>query len=196
MHESDFTKDSPGRLVAADVLDGSYLPAFVPNPLPPSIAWDDATVALLSDADRALSQLNGRAAALPSPYLLLRPLTAREAVASSGIEGTTSNLAELYQFQLDGITRDRDDAEELDNHVKAMQFGLERLQRLPMSLRLLREVHQVLMSGVRGSCAEGGIRTGQESSAGAWHSARSLCAAASRRNDAGPARVGAIPALR
>ena len=162
MRESDFTKDSPGRLVAADVLDGSYLPAFVPSPLPPSIAWGEETVALLSDADRTLSQLNGRAAALPNPYLLLQPLAAREAVASSGIEGTTSNLAELYQFQLDGITRDRDDAEELDNHVKAMQFGLERLQRLPMSLRLLREVHQVLMSGVRGSSGgPGEFRTGQ-----------------------------------
>ena len=151
MRESDFKVDSPGRLVAADTLDGSYWPAFVPDPLPPSIDWNGETVALLSDADRALSGLNGRAAALPNPFLLIRPLTTREAVASSGIEGTTSNIAELYQFQLDGITRDRDDAEELDNHVKAMQFGLDGLHQLPMSLRLLREVHQVLMSGVRGS---------------------------------------------
>lgn len=162
MRESDFASDSPGRLVAADVLDGSYWPAFVPNPLPPPIDWSDESVALLSDADRALSGLNGRSAALPNPYLLLLPLTAREAVASSGIEGTTSNLAELYQYQLDGITRDRDDAEELDNHVKAMQFGLDRLHRLPMSLRLIREVHEVLMSGVRGSSRRPGeFRTGQ-----------------------------------
>ena len=162
MRESDFTPDSPGRLVAADVLDGSYMPAFVPDPLPPPIDWSGETVRLLSNAGRALSGLNGRAAALPNPYLLLQPLTSREAVASSGIEGTTSDLAELYQFQLDGITRDRDDAEELDNHVKAMQFGLERLHQLPMSLRLLREVHQVLMSGVRGSSRRPGeFRTGQ-----------------------------------
>jgi Fic family protein len=151
MQESDFTANSPGRLVPADTLDGSYWPAFVPDPLPPIIDWSDDTVSLLSNADRALSGLNGRAAALPNPFLLIRPLTTREAVASSGIEGTTSNIAELYQYQLDGITRDRDDAEELDNHVKAMQFGLDRLQQLPMSLRLIREVHQVLMSGVRGS---------------------------------------------
>ncbi len=151
MQESDFTAKSPGRLVPADTLDGSYWPAFVPDPLPPIIDWSDDTVSLLSNADRALSGLNGRAAALPNPFLLIRPLTTREAVASSGIEGTTSNIAELYQYQLDGITRDRDDAEELDNHVKAMQFGLDRLQQLPMSLRLIREVHQVLMSGVRGS---------------------------------------------
>ena len=151
MQESDFTANSPGRLVPADTLDGSYWPAFVPDPLPPIIDWSDDTVSLLSNADRALSGLNGRAAALPNPFLLIRPLTTREAVASSGIEGTTSNIAELYQYQLDGITRDRDDAEELDNHVKAMQFGLDRLQQLPMSLRLIREVHKVLMSGVSGS---------------------------------------------
>ena len=151
MQESHFTANSPGRLVPPDTLDGGYWPAFVPDPLPPIIDWSDDTVSLLSNADRALSGLNGRAAALPNPFLLIRPLTTREAVASSGIEGTTSNIAELYQYQLDGITRDRDDAEELDNHVKAMQFGLDRLQQLPMSLRLIREVHQVLMSGVRGS---------------------------------------------
>ena len=151
MREVDFTVASPGRLVAADTLDGSYWPAFVPNPLPPPMSWSGETVALLSGADRALSELNGRAAALPNPYLLIRPLSTREAVASSGIEGTTSSIAELYQYQLDGVTRDRDDAEEIDNHARALRFGLERLGRLPMSLRLLREVHQVLMSGVRGS---------------------------------------------
>ena len=114
------------------------------------MAWSSDTVALLSGADRALSELNGRAAALPNPYLLIRPLSTREAVASSGIEGTTSTIAELYQYQLNGVARDRDDAEEIDSHVRALQFGLERLGRLPMSLRLLREMHQVLMSGVRG----------------------------------------------
>ena len=151
MREADFTAASPGRLVAADTLDGRYWPAFVPSPLPPCMTWSGDTVALLSGADRALSELNGRAAALPNPYLLIRPLSTREAVASSGIEGTTSTIAELYQYQLDGVARDRDDAEEIDNHVRALQFGLERLGRLPMSLRLLREVHQILMSGVRGN---------------------------------------------
>ena len=162
MQESDFTVASPGRLVAADTLDGKYWPAFVPNPLPPPLTWSSDTVALLSKADQTLSGLNGRAAVLPNPYVLIRPLAAREAVASSHIEGTTSTIDELYQFQLDGNTRDRDDAEEIDNHVKAMQFGLERLQQLPMSLRLLREVHRVLMSGVRGGARRPGeFRAGQ-----------------------------------
>ena len=150
MREADFTDVSPGMLVPAATLDGRYWPAFVPNPLPPAINWSDSTVSLLSRADQALSRLDGRAADLPTPYLLIHPMLSREAVASSRIEGSTSNLAEVYQFQLSDIARDRDDAEEVANHVRAMQFGLERLQQLPMSLRLLREIHEVLLSGVRG----------------------------------------------
>ena len=150
MRESDFTDGSPGKLVPAATLDGRYWPAFVPDPLPPAIAWSDSTVNLLSRADRALSRLDGRASDLPTPYLLINPMLSREAVASSRIEGSTSNLADVYQFQLSDIARDRDDAEEVVNHVKAMQHGLERMTQLPISLRLIREIHEVLLSGVRG----------------------------------------------
>ena len=150
MRESDFNDASPGRLVPAATLDGRYWPAFVPNPLPPTINWSDALVSLLSRADRALSRLDGRAGDLPNPYLLIQPMLSREAVASSRIEGSTSNLAEVYQFQLSDIARDRDDAEEVANHIRAMQHGLARLPQLPISLRLIREIHEVLLSGVRG----------------------------------------------
>lgn len=150
MRESDFTDASPGRLVPADTLDGKYWPAFVPDPLMPAVVWSDRTIALLSRADRALSRLDGRAAGLPSPSLLSQPMMMRESVASSGIEGTTSNIAEVYQFQLDGRSKDPDDAREVANHVQALRYGLNRLQDLPVSLRLIREVHSELMSGVRG----------------------------------------------
>ncbi len=150
MRESDFTDESPGKLVPAATLDGGYWPAFVPNPLPPAIPWSDSTVSLLSRADRALSRLDGRAADLPTPYLLIQPMLSREAVASSRIEGSTSNLADVYQFQLSDIAHDRDDAEEVSNHIKAMRYGLERMTRLPISLRLIREIHEALLSGVRG----------------------------------------------
>ena len=150
MRESDFTDASPGRLVPADTLDGKYWPAFVPDPLMPAMVWSDRTIALLSRADRALSRLEGRAAGLPSPSLLSQPMMMRESVASSGIEGTTSNIAEVYQFQLDGRSKDPDDAREVANHIKALRCGLSRLQDLPVSLRLIREVHSELMSGVRG----------------------------------------------
>ena len=66
MRESDFTDASPGRLVAAQMLDGSDWPAFVPDPLPPELTWSQTTVGLLSQADQALSRLNGRASSMPN----------------------------------------------------------------------------------------------------------------------------------
>ena len=151
MRESDFTEASPGRLVPAATLDGQYWSAFVPDPLMPAVVWNDKTIVLLSRADRALSRLEGRAAGLPSPYLLSQPMAMREAVASSGIEGTTSNIAEIYQFQLDGVVNDPDDAREVSNYAKAMRYGLQRLAKLPVSLRLIRDAHRELLSGVRGT---------------------------------------------
>ncbi len=150
MRETDFTDTSPGRLVPADTPDGSYWPAFVPNPLPPPINWSNQTVGLLSHADWALSRLDGRGADLPDPHLLIGPMSTREAVASTRIEGGLSDILGLYQYQIDEGNDEDYHAEEVDNHIKAMRFGIERLKSLPISLRLVREVHEVLMSGVRG----------------------------------------------
>ncbi len=150
MRESDFTDGSPGRLVPADTLDGKYWPAFVPNPLPPAIEWNSELVTLLSNADWALSRLDGRGADLPDPNLLIGPMSAREAVASTRIEGGLSDIVGLYQYQITDIDDERHYAEEVDNHIKALRFGLARMAELPVSLRLIREMHQVLMSGARG----------------------------------------------
>ena len=150
MQESDFTDASPGRLVPAATLDGKYWPAFLPDPLMPRLIWSNRTIALLSKADIALSKLSGRAAGLPSPPLLSQPMALREAVASSRIEGTRTNIAEIYQYRLDGSAQDPDDALEVNNNAKALDFGLRRLESLPVSLRLIREVHRKLMGGVRG----------------------------------------------
>lgn len=150
MRESDFTESSPGRLVPADMLDGSYWPAFVPNPLPPAIEWSSDLVRLLSNADWALSRLDGRGADLPDPNLLIGPMSTREAVASTRIEGGLSDIVGLYQYQVADVDDERGYAEEVDNHIKALRFGLARMTELPVSLRLIREMHQVLMSGVRG----------------------------------------------
>ena len=143
MRESDFTADSLGRLVPADILGGQYWPAFVPDPLMPAIAWRDQTVALLSKADRALSRLDGRAADLPNPHLMVGFVTGREAVASSSIEGTTSNITELYQYRMAGTIRDQDDTQEVNNYVRALEHGLKRLDEIPVCLCLLREVHNI-----------------------------------------------------
>ena len=150
MRESDFTESSPGRLVPADMLDSSYWPAFVPNPLPPAIEWSSDLVRLLSNADWALSRLDGRGADLPDPNLLIGPMSTREAVASTRIEGGLSDIVGLYQYQVADVDDERGYAEEVDNHIKALRFGMARMAELPVSLRLIREMHQVLMSGVRG----------------------------------------------
>lgn len=150
MRESDFTSASPGHLVPAATLDSSYCPAFVPDPLLPAIVWSDETVDLLSQADRALSRLEGRSAAMPSPALLSQPMELRESVASSSIEGTTSNIAEVYQFQIGASSRDPDDTREVVNHIMALRHGMNRLDTLPVSKRLIQEVHEKLMTGVRG----------------------------------------------
>ena len=150
MRESDFTNASPGRLVPADTLDGSYWPAFVPNPLPPAIEWSSELVTLLSNADWALGRLDGRGTDLPDPNLLIGPMTAREAVASTRIEGGMSDIVRLYRYQITDVDDERRDAEEVDNHIKALRFGLARIAELPVSLRLIREMHSVLMSGARG----------------------------------------------
>jgi Fic family protein len=127
--------------------------AFIPAPLPPhpplSIGGD--LQALLSAADRALGRLDGSVLTLPNPDLFVFMYVRKEAVLSSQIEGTQSSLqdllaAEAQLFDLD-LPRDVD---EVLNYVRAMNHGLARLPQLPVSVRLIREIHAELMHGVRG----------------------------------------------
>ncbi len=136
-----------GRLVNCP---GGYR-AYVPDPLPPRIAWDGALVAALSAADRAVGRLAGEGRRLPSPHLLIRPFVRREAVLSSRIEGTQATLGELLAAEASGVVaRSSADLQEVANYVVALEYGLERLCTLPLSLRLVRELHERLMQGVRG----------------------------------------------
>jgi Fic family protein len=128
--------------------------AFVPAPLPPDppVQMDGAMVALLSRADQAVGRLDGVALTLPNPDLFVAMYVRREAVLSSQIEGTQSTLEDVLAFELDprqrGVPRD---VEEVVNYVRAMNYGLERLATLPLSLRLIREIHAELLSGVCGA---------------------------------------------
>ncbi|WP_426748473.1 Fic family protein [Myxococcus faecalis] len=107
---------------------------------------------LLSEADRALGRLDGVSSILPNPDLFVAMYVRHEAVLSSQIEGTQSTLEDVLEFEMDGRgARVTKDVEEVVNYVRAMNFGLERLASLPLSLRLLREIHARLMEGVRGS---------------------------------------------
>lgn len=150
MRKEDFAKPLQGELVPSP--QGAL--AFVPAPLPPPIDWDAGLVNALSRADARLSELSGIGSQLPNPQLLIAPYLRQEAVLSSRIEGTQTNLAGLFEDELrpadQNASADRDDAREVGNYVRAMQFGIERLSTLPLSLRLVRELHAQLMAGVRG----------------------------------------------
>ena len=147
MEVAEFTEDQAGKLVRAP--QGYW--AFVPNPLPPSVnlTWD--LVGKISQADRALSELAGAARTLPNPHLLIGPFIRREAVLSSRIEGTQASLSDLFFFEASGtIDPQTPDVREVSNYVKALEHGLSRLKKLPVSLRLMREMHEQLMGGARG----------------------------------------------
>jgi Fic family protein len=128
--------------------------AFIPAPLPPTppVVIGGALQHLLSEADRALGRLDGSVLTLPNPDLFVFMYIRKEAVLSSQIEGTQSSLQDLLaaeaQIRDDHQPRDVD---EVINYVRAMKHGLGRLNDLPVSVRLIREIHAELLEGVRGS---------------------------------------------
>lgn len=126
--------------------------AFVPNPLPPEITWSSSLVSLLSQADRDLSRLSTLIGAFPFSRLLIQPFMRNEAVISSRIEGTHASLIDVYTYETAQLSffESTDDVREVYNYVRAMDYGLERLKSLPISLRLMRELHVKLMENVRG----------------------------------------------
>ncbi len=128
--------------------------AFIPAPLPPDppIHMSAELMRSLSDADRALGRVDGVASILPNPDLFVAMYVKHEAVFSSQIEGTQSTLEDVLEYEVNprGASRPKD-VEEVVNYVRAMNYGLKRLGELPLSLRLLREIHGELLKGVRGS---------------------------------------------
>jgi Fic family protein len=131
--------------------------SFVPSLLPPEIDWTPQLVRSLSDADRLIGQLSGEGRQMPNSHLMIRPFIKREAVLSSRIEGTQTTLGELLANDAGAtVKRSPDDIKEVDNYVKALDYGIQRLESLPLSLRLVREVHKKLMEGVRGDFATPG----------------------------------------
>lgn len=136
----------------------------VPPPLPGAFDPDFQLMSLLSEADRALGELAGLGRTLANPGLLMGPFMRREAVLSSRIEGTQSDLTDIYAYEAGGqlpipefgTPAPVQDVREVLNYVTALQYGLERLGTLPVSLRLIREVHERLMKGVRGDSSQPG----------------------------------------
>lgn len=132
---------------------GEQVRAFVPNPLPPvpPIEWTAARQRLLEDADAALAKLDGAALHLPEIGHFLYAYVRKEAVLSSQIEGTQSTLSDLMLFELDDLQAPVDDVREVSSYVAAMEHGFERLKGgFPLSGRLIREMHEKLMTRGRG----------------------------------------------
>jgi Fic family protein len=131
--------------------------AFVPDPLPPTLEWNQDLVRLLSDADRLVGRLSVEGARLPNPHLLMRPFVRREAVLSSRIEGTQATLGELLASEAGAaVRRAPEDLREVANYVVALEQGLKHLGRNPVSLELVRSLHARLMARVRGGAAAPG----------------------------------------
>ena len=161
MNLEHFKKTISGQMVA--IPEGGF--AFVPNPLPPTyLTWDYDLVENLSAADRALGELAGIGRSLPNPHLLVRPFLRREAVLSSRIEGTQASLSDVLAYEAVQLPLfdAPDDVREVHNYVLALEYSLERMSSLPVSLRLIRELHGILLEGVRGEQFRAGeFRQGQ-----------------------------------
>ena len=148
----------PGRKIS----QGTYS-AFLPAPLPPALDWTPRLIRVLSEADRLIGRLAGEGGRLANPHILIRPFVRREAVLSSKIEGTQATLGELLAAEAGAdVDRSPEDLREVGNYVVALEYGISRLKKLPVCVRLVRELHEKLMTGVTGHQATPGqFRTTQ-----------------------------------
>jgi Fic family protein len=150
----DATSHRAGRVVEVQSGPDGYS-AFIPSPLPPEppLEIGPRLQALLDEANQALGRLDGVTLLLPDPGQFLYSYVRKEAVLSSQIEGTQSSLSDLLLFENEATPGvPLDDVEETSNYIRAMNHGIEQIEtgKLPLSNRLLREVHALLMDGVRG----------------------------------------------
>lgn len=151
-----FTKAKPGQLVPIPDGPPDIQFAFVPDPLPPRWSWPDRLWKILLEARTCLSRLDGTGKHLPNPEILLWPLQGREAQLSSQLEGTITDPQQQALFEADprypvSATDPTNAFREVFNYRRALRLRLGGVNDLPLSLRLIRELHTVLMDGVRGS---------------------------------------------
>lgn len=126
--------------------------AFVPNPLPPPglDRFSADFIGILSEADRGIGALKALSRLVPNPNLLVAPYVRKEAVQSSRIEGTQASLSDIFYYEASKEKPKHADTLEVLNYVRAMNHGFSRLKELPLSLRLVKEIHLKLMENVRG----------------------------------------------
>ena len=146
----------PNKIPGQKVSQGAY-GAFIPAPLPPALEWTPRLIRALSDADRMIGRLAGEGGRLPNPHVLIRPFILREAVLSSKIEGTQATLGELLAAEAGAVVdRSPEDLREVGNYIVALEHGMAQLNKLPLCIHLIRELHSKLMTDVRGDQATPG----------------------------------------
>lgn len=148
MNPDQFAANSPGS--CRKTVEGYF--AFAPAPLPPDLPLDWILIRLISEANQALGELSGAGQLLPNPHLLIRPYLRREAILSSRIEDTHADMGQLALFEEEEVENGDPltDVREVANYVRALEFGLRRVSDLPLSTRLFRELHEILLKDVRG----------------------------------------------
>ena len=138
--------DSCGTLVPDIRGQQAFVPGFLPRELnlSPRLVW------LLDQATLAVGTLAGEGQSIQNPHMLIRPLQRREAVLSSRIEGTVASLSDVFSYEAGERLPAVEDVGEVVNYVRALEYGIERLNQLPISFRLVNEIHSRLLAGVRG----------------------------------------------
>ncbi|MFZ4100291.1 MAG: Fic family protein [Chlamydiia bacterium] len=126
--------------------------AFIPSPLPssPSIEMSEELTLELSEADIALGRLDMMGHLLPNVDHIIAMYVRKEALLSSQIEGTQASLEDIFEYESAAPVANLHDVEEVVNYIKAMNYGLERLKEFPMSIRIIKEIHAILLTGARG----------------------------------------------
>ena len=143
-------KNRAGRYVKQLTGYKAYIPKLLPPTLP--IKYDRELRNLLSEADRALAKLDGITTVLPNPELFIAMYVKKEALLSSQIEGTQASLEGILRFEANlEPSEDINEIKEVVNYIKAMDYGIDRLKNLPLSNKLIKEIHKILISGTRGT---------------------------------------------
>ena len=162
MKIEEFNNSTAGKCIKVIVPNTDGYWAFVPNFLPPKLNYDEKLVNLISEAQTPPGELSGLGLNMHSPYLLIRPYIRKEALASSRIEGTMATMDDSDVYVASEGRSEPGDVKEVINHITALEYGLERLEALPVSTRLMKEIHGELMRGVRGQeKTPGELRTSQ-----------------------------------
>lgn len=149
MEEKEF-KNAFGKIIEIDSEEWGKYHSFIPNKLPPRIDFNKKMVLALSKADSTISKLSGAALLLPNPDLLVIPYLRKEALSSSRIEGTRISLSDYFLAESKGEEGKNPDASEVLNHIHAVNYALDEIKTKNIDVNLIKKMHEILMSQVRG----------------------------------------------